>query len=280
MKLASLLLFALIAAAAEPPVIPLYDGPAPGSESWDWPETEQPRKDDIRRLANIVKPTLTVYLPEKSKANGTAVVVAPGGGFMILAINHEGYEVAEWLNQQGVAAIVLKYRVMRTGDEGLKDKQEVARRREEAMRMGVADGLKAIELVRSRAAEWGIRPDRIGILGFSAGGYVTVGAALHGRGASRPDFAVPIYAYTQGDLTAPPNPMPLFLVHADDDKSVPVFPHSIRLYEAWKKAGAPVELHVYSKGGHGFGIHKKNLPVDSWPDRLRDWMASQGLLAR
>lgn len=280
MKLMFALLAALAAAAAEPPVIPLYDGAAPGSESWNWAETEQPSKDDIRRLANITRPSLTAYLPEKSKANGTAVIIAPGGGFMILAINHEGYEVAEWLNKQGVAAFVLKYRVMRTGDEGLKDKAEQARRREEAMPMGVADGLRAIELVRSRAAEWNIRPDHIGILGFSAGGYVTVGAALKGRGPSRPDFAVPIYPYTQGDLTAPPNPMPLLLIHADDDKGVPVFPHSIRLYEAWKKAGAPVELHVYAQGGHGFGIHKKNLPVDTWPDRLRDWMAAQGLLGR
>lgn len=280
MRLTFVFLLALLAAAAEPPVIPLYDGPAPGSESWDWPETEQPSKDAIRRLANITRPTITAYLPEKSKANGTAVIIAPGGGFMILAINHEGYEVAEWLNKQGVAAFVLKYRVMRTGDEGQKDKAEFARRRQEAMPMGVADGLRAIELVRSRAAEWNIRPDRIGIMGFSAGGFVTVGVALKGSGPSRPDFAVPVYAYTQGDLTAPPNPMPLLLIHADDDKTVPVLPHSIRLYEAWKKAGAPVELHVYAQGGHGFGIHKKNLPVDSWPDRLRDWMASQGLLER
>jgi acetyl esterase/lipase len=274
------LLLAAAIAAAQQQVIPLYPGPAPGSENWDWPETEQPRKDEIRRLANIVKPTLTVYRPEQSKANGTAVVVAPGGGFMILAINHEGEDVARWLNEQGVTAFVLKYRVMRTGDEGQKDKAEFARRRNEAMALGVADGLRAVELVRSRAAEWGIRTDRIGILGFSAGGYVTAGVALQGRGLSRPDFAVPIYPYTQGDLTAPPQPMPLLLIHADDDKGVPVFPHSIRLYEAWKKAGAPVELHIYAKGGHGFGMLKKGLPVDSWPDRLRDWMASLGLLAR
>jgi acetyl esterase/lipase len=277
---ASLFLIAVLVNAAEPPVIPLYDGPAPGSESWNWPETVQPQKDDIRRLANITRPTLTAYLPDKAAANGTAVIIAPGGGFRILAINHEGEEVAQWLNRQGVAAFVLKYRVMRTGDEGEKDKAEIARRRDEAMALGLADGLKAIEIVRTRAAEWNLNPKRIGILGFSAGGYVTVGVALKGRGLSRPDFAVPIYPYTQGDLTAPPEPMPLLLIHADDDKGVPVFPHSIRLYEAWKKASAPVELHIYAQGGHGFGIHPKKLPVDSWPDRLRDWLASLGLLVR
>lgn len=278
MKALLLLATAALALAAEPPVIPLYEGPAPGSESWNWPETEQPSKDAIRRLANITKPTLTVYQPDKSKANGTAVVVAPGGGFVILAINHEGEDVAKWLNEQGVTAFVLKYRVARTGDEGSKDKEEGMRRRQEAMKFGAADGLAAVKLVRSRAAEWGIRPDRIGILGFSAGGYVTVRTALDGRGNSRPDFAVPVYPYTAGDLTAPPSPMPLCIIHADDDKGVPVAKHSIPLYLSWKTAGAPVEMHIYAKGGHGFGMHKKNLPVDGWTTRVKEWMAAQGLL--
>ncbi len=272
----------LVAAAsllvAQAPVIPLYPGPAPGSEDWDWPETEEPRKDEIRRLANITRPALAVYLPEKAKANGTAVIVVPGGGFRILAINHEGEDVARKLNEWGVAAFVLKYRVMRTGDAAGNDKAEMDRRRTQAMAFGAADGLAAIQLVRQRAAEWGVRTDRIGILGFSAGGYVTARAAVDGRGSSRPDFAAPVYAYTAGDLTAPPNAPPLFLVHADDDKTVPVLPHSVRLYQEWKKAGVPVEMHVYAQGGHGFGMLRKNLPVDGWTDRLREWMAAQGLL--
>lgn len=269
---------AALSAAGQSQVVPLYSGPAPGSESWNWSETEEPSKDGIRRLANITRPTLTVYLPDKAKATGTGVIVCPGGGFRILAIAHEGDEVARWLNSHGVAAFVLRYRVMRTGDAGEKDKAEMTRRREEAMRLGLADGLEAVKLVRRRAAEWGVRPNRIGILGFSAGGYVTARVALDGRGESRPDFAAPVYAYTAGSLTPPAGAPPLFLVHATDDKGVPPEKHSLPLYMEWKNAGAPVELHVYSRGGHGFGMNKKGLPVDSWPDRLHEWMHAQGLL--
>ncbi len=126
------IIFALTMAAADPTIVPLYPGPAPGSEAWDWTETEQPATDGIRRIANVTRPALMVYLPDKAKATGTGVVVSPGGGWRILAISHEGEEVARWLNELGVAAFVLKYRVMRTGDEGGKDKEEAARRRREA----------------------------------------------------------------------------------------------------------------------------------------------------
>lgn len=269
------LLAATVLCTAQDIVIPLYDGPPPGSESWNWPETMQPPTDGIARVANVTKPTLTVYAPAKGKANGTAVVVAPGGGFRILAIEHEGTQVAEWLRDHGVTVFLLKYRLMRTGDAQASDAAEISRRRTEAISLAVADGLQAMRVARKNAARFGVNPQRIGILGFSAGGWVTTAVALKGRGDSRPDFAAPIYAAMPEDVTAPPNPMPLFLVHADDDKTVIPVKTSIRLYESWKKADAPVELHIYSKGSHGFGMRKKGIPSDFWIERFWEWMQAQ-----
>jgi acetyl esterase/lipase len=275
--LASALLTVMMA-GSEPTILPLYSGPAPGSESWDWPETEQVSTDGIRRIANVTHPVLMVYQADKAKANGTAVIVCPGGGWRILAIAHEGEDVARWLNEQGVTAFILKYRVMRTGDEGEKNKEEAARRRKEAMAMCVEDGLSAVKLVRLRAAEWGLAKDRIGIMGFSAGGYLTAGVALQGSGESHADFAAPIYPATPEEINPPADAPPLFLVHADDDKTVPPVRTSLRLYTAWKQIGVPVEMHIYASGGHGFGMRRKNLPVDDWTARLRDWMGERGLL--
>lgn len=272
------LLLSALASQAQDVVIPLYDGPPPGSESWNWPEVVQPPTDGIARIANVTRPTLTVYAPEKGKANGTALVVAPGGGFRILAIEHEGTEVAEWLRARAVTVFVLKYRVMRTGDAQPPDTAEMARRRTEAISLAVADGLQAMRVARKNAARFGVNPHRIGILGFSAGGWVTTAVALKGQGDSRPDFAAPIYAAMPEDLTAPPNPPPLFLLHADDDKTVIPVKTSIRLYESWKEVGAPVELHIYSQGSHGFGMRKKGLPSDFWIERLWEWMRAQQLV--
>ncbi len=272
------LLATTICCAAQPLVIPLYDGPPPGTESWNWPEVVQPSTDGIRRIANVTKPSLTVYRPEKGKANGTGLVVAPGGGFRILAINHEGEDVAAWLTARGVTVFLLKYRLMRTGDAAAGERAEMAQRRAEVIPLAVADGLQAVRVARQQAPRFGVNPERIGILGFSAGGWVTVGVAIEGRGDSRPDFAAPIYAAMPDDVTAPPNPMPLFLVHADDDDTVNPRRTSIRLYESWKKAGAPVEMHIYSRGAHGFGMRKQGLPVDSWIERLWDWMKAEELV--
>jgi acetyl esterase/lipase len=259
-------------------VLPLYEGPPPGTESWDWPETVQPSTDGIRRIANVTKPSLTVSLPAKGKANGTGLVVAPGGGFRILAINHEGEDVAAWLNARGVTVFLLKYRLMRTGDALADNREEMARRRAEAVPLAVADGLQAVSLARRNAARFNVDPNRIGILGFSAGGWVAAAVALEGRGESRPDFAAPIYAALPDDVTAPPNPMPLFLVHADDDKTVIPLRTSIRLYESWKKVGAPVELHIYSKGAHGFGMKQQGLPADTWIERFWEWLKAEKLV--
>jgi len=256
-------------------IIPLYPGPAPGSESWNWPETTLPlTADGLKRAANVTRPTLAVYRP--ARPNGTAVVVAPGGGFRHLAIEHEGVQVAQWLNTLGVTAFVLKYRVYRSGEGAPAD---VAKLRAEAIPLAAADGRAAIALVRGRAKEWGVRADRVGILGFSAGGWVAAAAALEHDAASRPDFAVPVYPAVPPEAKAPAAPMPLMLIHASDDKTVSALDNSVRMYGLWKRAGAAVEMHVYAAGGHGFGMQKKGTPSDRWTDRVREWLEAQGLLA-
>jgi acetyl esterase/lipase len=281
MKLAIVVCLAVSAFAAEPKVIPLYPGTAPGSENWKYEEKETiGPQDTLRRISNITHPTLTAYLSDLALANGTAVIVCPGGGFRYLAIDHEGTDVAHWLNSIGITAFVLKYRVTRTGDPDEEDSAKMAARRKELIPLAIADGQQAVRLVRSHAAEWNIASDRVVLLGFSAGGYVTVGVALQHDGQSRPDYVAPIYPGTPDDVTAPADAPPMFMVHADDDKTVAPIDHSIRLYQSWKKVGAPVEMHIYSRGGHGFGLRKRNLPVDTWTDRFRDWLDVQGLLKK
>ena len=265
--------------AAEPKMIPLWPGAAPGSESWNYEETDRVGpQDSTRRISNVSHPTLTVYVPESAAATGTAMIVCPGGGFRFLSIDNEGNAVARWLNSIGITAFVLKYRVMRTGDIDEADASKIAERRKQVIPLAIADGQQAIRLVRYRAAEWKIQPDRIGIMGFSAGGYVTAAVGLHHDQDSRPNFIAPIYPGTPDDVTAPADAPPMFLVHADDDQTVAAVDHSIRLYEAWKKDGISAEVHIYSRGGHGFGMRKRNLPIDTWTERLRDWLDVQGLL--
>jgi acetyl esterase/lipase len=279
MKYVAMLIASAATLAAQPPAVPLYPGVAPGSETWTHVESEAVGpKDDLRRVSNVVKPVLIPYLAPADKANGTAMIICPGGGFRILAVDHEGHEVARYLNSLGVTAFVLKYRVAQTGDEASKDAAVAAARRKTAMAMGVADGEEAVRMVRRRAAEWKINPHRVGIMGFSAGGYVTVGVTLTGDASARPDFSAPIYAAMPPELAVTAAAPPLFLVHADDDPTVLPAATSVRLYNAYKNAKLSAELHIYSKGSHGFGMRKKTLPVDSWTDRLRDWLDVQGLL--
>ena len=281
MKLVIVVCLAVSAFAAEPKVIPLYPGAAPGSENWNYEEKETiGPQDTLRRISNITHPTLTAYLPDSALANGTAVIVCPGGGFRYLAIDHEGTDVAHWLNSIGITAFVLKYRVMRTGDPDEHDPAKMATRRKELIPLAIADGQQAVRLVRSHGADWNIASDRIVLLGFSAGGYVVAGVALQHDAQSRPDYVAPIYPGTPDDVTAPADAPPMFIVQADDDKTVPPLDHSIRLYQAWKKAGIAAEMHIYSRGGHGFGLRKRNLPVDTWTDRFRDWLDVQGLLKK
>src|SRR5947209_37935 len=275
MKLILALLLAASAFAAEPKVISLYAGAAPGSENWNYDEKEVVGpQDTTRRVSNVTHPTITAFLPDPATATGTAIVVCPGGGFRYLSIENEGASVARWLKSIGVAAFVLRYRVMRTGDAEEEDAARMDARKKELIPLAIDDGKQAMRLVRMHATEWGIAPDRIGILGFSAGGYVAAAVALQHDAESRPNFVAPIYPGTPDDVTPPSDAAPLFIVQADDDKSVPTLEHSVRLYQAWKKSNVPAELHIYSRGGHGFGMRKRGLPVDTWTDRLRDWLDS------
>jgi len=273
------ILLAAAAFAAEPREIPLYPGAAPGSENATYAEQETiGQQDHVRRIANVTHPVLLEYLPESAKATGTAWIVCPGGGFRYLAIDYEGTDLARWLNSNGVAAFVLKYRVMRTGNDGEKDPATMRDRLQTATAFALADGQQAVRVVRSRAAEWGIAPDRIGIIGFSAGGYVAAAVALHHDAASRPNFAAPIYPALPPDITVPADAPPLFLVHADDDATLSSVDNTVRLYTAWKKANIPAEMHIYLKAGHGFGMKKLGLPTDTWIDRFHDWLGLEGLL--
>lgn len=278
MRFLVFLMFGVIPPPAGPQTLALYPGAAPGSEAWEWKETAaMGEKDGILRIANVTRPTVSVFLPDRGRATGAGVVIVPGGGFRILAFNHEGTEVAEWLNSLGVAAFLLKYRVMRTDDLESAPKEMQDARRKEAMAFGVADALEAMRLVKRRAAEWGVDGERIGILGFSAGGYITANVALTEDAGARPAFAVPVYAYFPEERPVPAGAPPLLAVHAADDRTVPAA-HSVRLFQMWRQAGRPAELHVYESGGHGFGMRKQAKPVDGWTARLRDWLAAQGML--
>ncbi len=270
-------------AADEPRVIPLWPNGAPGSEGKTDPEIVQETgkngKHD-RHISRVHNPTLTVYLPPRDRATGTAVVICPGGGHRILAIDHEGHEVAQWLNSIGVAGIVLKYRLAHT--PGADYKVDVH---------ALADARRAVRLVRSHAEEWGIDPNRVGLMGFSAGGELTAIAGTRFEGpsagasdpvdrlSSRPDFQILIYpggrpASFEFGKDTPPT---FLLVAADDRISAE---RSVGAFTRLRKLGVPSELHVFGRGGHGFGMHKVNAPVVHWVDRLRDWMDDRGLLKK
>jgi acetyl esterase/lipase len=273
-----LLLLGGVALAETPAVISLWPGTAPGSESWTQTESENiSERDHSLNVRNVTRPTLTVYLPSPALANGTAVVVCPGGGFVNLGMGKEGEEVARWLNSFGVAAFVLKYRLVRT-DVEITNSVSARERAQAIIPLAVADAQRALRLVRSRAVEWGVARDRIGIMGFSAGGYLAISVALRHDVESRPDFVAPIYGGAPADLKVPADAPPLFLVHADDDERGRAIDNSIPVYAAWTQARIPAELHVYARGGHGFALRKRGGPVDGWTDRFREWLADQGLL--
>lgn len=276
-------------AHAQQKVIPLYSGLPPGSEKWNWQEGESANNMFKTPVAyNVVKPTLTVFKPDAAVANGTAVIICPGGAFHTLSIESEGYDVAKWLNQKGVTAFVLKYRLVHSlTDDPVKelsskmtDFKKLDQENDSVVTMAIADGKKAIEYVRQHAAEYGVDPHRIGIMGFSAGGTVTMGVGFNYTPENRPDFLAPIYFYKKalGNPSVPKDAPPIFICAASDDQ-LGLATHSTNLYNDWLAAGKSAELHMYLKGGHGFGMRKQNLPTDTWIDRFGDWLQLQGLLS-
>ncbi len=290
--LLALLALAEISTAAEPRTIPLWPGAAPGETGKLGPEADTTTaKDDpiagrrLIRLGNVSTPTITFYVPAAAKNTGAAVLVCPGGGYHILAMDLEGTEVCAWLNSIGVTAVLLKYRV--PAREGLPPHVPP-----------LQDAQRALGLVRSKAGEFGIDPARIGVLGFSAGGHLS--AALSSNSAARsypvvdaadrvscrPDFVVLIYpgglVASEKDVTIAPSVQPsaatppTFIAMAQDD---PVHvEHALYYYAALQKAKVSAELHLYPKGGHGYGLRRTELPVTTWPDRVADWMKAGGWL--
>ncbi|MCP5528462.1 MAG: alpha/beta hydrolase [Verrucomicrobiales bacterium] len=272
---------------AQDQVVRLYPGPAPGSESWTHAEQENTRNLwNTRIVYNVADPTLTVFKPDPAKANGAALVICPGGAFFALSIDSEGFDVARWLVDKGVTCFVLKYRLVecRTDDPT----REVGTRGNldpivaPIVRLALADGLAAIRHVRSHADAYGVKPDRIGIIGFSAGGTVASSVAMNYTADSRPDFAAPIYlaySWTLKENGVPADAPPLFVLAATDDQ-LGLAPQSVQIYQDWVAARKPAELHLYAKGGHGFGMRRQNLPSDQWIRLFADWLDGLGMMRK
>lgn len=276
--------------AAAQDVIPLYPGTPPGSTQENYPEKEYFSKSwNTEVVANVTKPTLTVFKPSPELKNGTAIVICPGGGFMALSIDSEGTDVAKYLAAKGVTAFVLKYRLAHTGEDATEefaamfsgDRQKFQEILAKVVPQSIADGLAAVTYVRQHASEWGVSPDRVGIIGFSAGGTVAAGVAFRYAPDGRPAFAALIYAAGSffKDSPVPADAPPLFVAAATDD-NLGLAPDSVALYEKWTSAHKPAELHMYAKGGHGFGMRKQNIPTDHWIDRFSDWLEFQGWLKK
>ena len=261
--------------------IPLYPGVAPGSEKWNYPERTAGTADRPQ-AQNIVRPVLLYYPAEKAKAVGSAMIVAPGGGFRTLMMSYEGVDVAKRLNQMGVDAFVLKYRTTYVDPDapppaaGRGPATTGPQAGQNVREMAGADGQQAVRLLRQHAAEYGVLPNRIGIIGYSAGGAVVL-STVYGPADGRPNFAAPVYAARANSNPPPEGAPPLFIAVAADDQTVG-FQGSIDLFGAWRKAGLPAELHVFQTGGHGFG--KKGGGADHYLDRVEEWLKLNGLLTK
>ncbi len=248
----------VMASPKEPTAIPLWEGqPNATASSEIWFQTA-----GDRFVRNVTLPTITPYLPEKKKATGAAVIVAPGGAFMALAVDHEGVQVARWFADHGIAAFVLKYRLLPTPAEQRAAEAEMQRRVMESVSNptnaptignpdATSDALRAIAMVRGGASRWNIDPHRVGIIGFSAGAMTALLTSLAPQPDTRPSFVGYIYGPQTG-ISVPENAPPLFDALAWDDQLFPT--NGFALAEAWKKAGRPIELHTYQAGGHGFGV--------------------------
>jgi endo-1,4-beta-xylanase len=259
------------------PAIFLWSGAAPGSEGKSGEEKVRVQGSD-QVVSGVHRPSIAVYLPAKATASGAAAIVAPGGSYRELWITHEGYRVAEWLSEHGIAAFVLKYRLPREAGSTYTIEGTA-----------LSDMQRAIRTVRAHAAEWGIDPQRVGVMGFSAGAHLAGLAAAHyddglkpaaddiDRQSAKPAFQALIYP-PKLEVTYSADTPQAFLVCGGADQVAADMPN---LYQALKKAGVPTELHIYAGVGHGFGIRAGNSPsVAGWIERFRDWMSDRGLLTR
>ena len=268
-------------------IIRIWAGQAPGTENWSGPEEDKAGEvaaGKIRIKSNVTVPTMEVVRPAPGKANGTAMLVLPGGAFMALAWDLEGTEVANWLAERGVTAFILKYRVrglqFPEGQSPPKDTNELIKLLEPHRKIAVADASQAMRILREKSEQLGIDADRIGMMGFSAGAAATMGVLLEAETAARPNFAAPIYgmSLTPGDPPAPADAPPIFIAQTQDDELLSS-ERSVHIFEKWTKAKRPAELHIYTAGRHGFGMRQKHLPVGQWPNAFEAWLKSLGLLA-
>jgi acetyl esterase/lipase len=279
--LVSLLAPLAIGAAETPPEISLWPSGAPGSEGKTAKEVVAKSASGELSVWSIHNPSLTPYLPPKEKANGTAILVIPGGGHRNLAITHEGYNVAEWLSERGIAAFVLKHRLARETNSTYQIELE-----------SLADTKRALRLIRSRAGQWNIDPNRVGAIGFSAGGeLVNLVCARFDEGKPdatdpierqpcRPNFQGLIYPGRSGDIQPTNGFPPVFLACSYTDRK-DIAEGLAEAYLRFKRAGVPAELHIYSSGGHGFGLRASNhKPVGAWSARFDEWLADSGFVKR
>jgi acetyl esterase/lipase len=270
-----------LAIAADPPVIFLWPSGAPGSEGHTAPEAVRTTPQGEHVISSVHRPSVTVYLPSKETATGAAVIIAPGGGHSELWTDHEGYNMASWLSIHGVAGIVLKYRLAREKDSTYKVEVEA-----------LADMQRAIRLTRSHAADWGINPDRVGVMGFSAGGELAALAATRfdngnpsaadpiERLSSKPSFQGLIYPAIPKDMQLSKDTPPAFLACGENDR-LDISQGLPELYLALKRAGAIAELHVYTGVGHGFGVRESTKgPVAGWPSRFLEFLDARGFLKK
>ncbi|HMC10488.1 MAG TPA: alpha/beta hydrolase [Pirellulaceae bacterium] len=284
--------------AGEPLVVELWPGKVPdendniGAEYVRMSPKSERKQVEVfeptRMVTNVTKPSISIFRPDKDKETGTAMLICPGGGYWNLYWQLEGEEVAAWLNSIGVTGIVLKYRVPRRPDEP----------RGEPARRPLQDAQRAVSLLRSRASEWNIDPQRIGMIGFSAGGHLAIATATSfdqrtyepiddiDKISCRPNFAIPVYSgYLKAKdkdelapgLRVPAETPPVFLVHGSDDIVSPP-EHSVFMYLALKRAGVPAELHIYASTTHDFGVRASDRPYSTWTDSCAKWLRDQGLL--
>lgn len=280
--LGALLLVASFVRAQE-----IIEVPHQKADGVNWENEEKQYRSEIWNnevVTNVSVPTMEVFRPEKP--NGTSVIVAPGGGLYALIIESEGTDVAKWLNTKGITAFVLKYRLVPTGEDGVKEISDegtnnpvrIGERIKPILPLSIADGLSAISYVRENANKFSLDVSKIGFMGFSAGGAVTMGVAYYAKTIDRPDFIVPVYPWTSafGVQEAPKNAPKMLIVCASDDP-LGLAKGSIELYNSWLSGGQFPALHMYARGGHGFGMKPQDLPSDDWIQRFYEWSVAQGI---
>lgn len=270
----------------------IWPGHPPGTTVTGQPEqvTQAMGGPAGRWVRNVEVPTLTAFLPDPASATGAAVVVAPGGAFLMLSIDHDGYDVARWFAERGVAAFVLRYRLLPSPREPsafvnrLTQVMTAAASGEDPyqgsspLANAAEDGRQAIRVIRERADQWNVDPLRIGMVGFSAGGHVVNDVAANHDRESRPDFAVSIAAGLREPVMVPEDAPPLFIAYAVDDPFMSG--RMLPLFMSWRDAGRPVELHAYESGGHGLSLSAQNTTNDGWIDALGAWLVHHGLISQ